>query len=773
MVPAVAAAAACVPLALSALTHALLEPYLVRKDCTKSILAVPLRTPDGKIIGVIQLINKKSGGVFDQDDVRVCTAVADLTATALQNCRIHARAIAQGSFFHGCAAEDGIVKTSESIEARAVELLRCSEARVYLADVEADELAYRGTQQRVPTSANTAIGHVYQNAELSNLIVSADERACFELGEKVDVEVQTALIVPLLRPDGKACGVLLCVNRAGGRRFPREDEATARNMGLQGGSVLYNVGKFDQALAARQRNDALLDVTRILNSQHKATRLVEESLAKARQLTDSERGALFLVDPKTRQLYSKLADGVTEIRFPMKHGVAGWAASNAQALNIKNAYVDDRFNPEVDKKTGFITRSILCTPILSRAGDVIGVTQLLNKRSGPFGVDDEATLEALTQQVGVALDNARLFERFFALYSYISSLQAHDDFASTLRQITATAASLIACSHVCIYLHDRRGGQLVSRFTDGITDFSIHQDCGVAGSVFTTGEITQVDDPTRSSLWAPEMDLRTGFKTRGVLAAPLLVPGTHAHMGVVEALNKHVGKFHQEDSTLLQVFSALAGLVLQGWHMAEEKKTMVARYDAQQQLYAKLSTLSELPAIARELHALRGPHLLNCAAFSLIVIEGDELVIKDDDFRTVRRIPQSHGIAGAVAVQGETVVLDNALGDERYDPQVDCVPGLQTRSMLVVPVKAASGRYGTVALLQAVNKLEQHEEPYSVPSVAKFDEQDLALLKHVASMITSAHQHAQLEVCAGEGSARMRPLSHCRTPSHPARSPAR
>ena len=91
----------------------------------------------------------------------------------------------------------------------------------------------------------------------------------------------------------------------------------ARNMGLQGGSILYNVSRYEFVVAARKRNDALLEVTRTLNSQHRASQLVEESLQRARELTDAERGALFLVDHKTRQLYSRLADGVTEIRFSM------------------------------------------------------------------------------------------------------------------------------------------------------------------------------------------------------------------------------------------------------------------------------------------------------------------------------------------------------------------------------------------------------------------------------------------------------------------------
>ena len=58
----------------------------------------------------------------------------------------------------------------------------------------------------------------------------------------------------------------------------------------------------------------------------------------ARQITDSDRGSLFLVDARTRQLYTKMADGVTEIRIPMKQGVAGWAASRSEIVNIKDAY---------------------------------------------------------------------------------------------------------------------------------------------------------------------------------------------------------------------------------------------------------------------------------------------------------------------------------------------------------------------------------------------------------------------------------------------------
>src|SRR6185436_14443404 len=70
---------------------------------------------------------------------------------------------------------------------------------------------------------------------------------------------------------------------------------------------------------------------------------------------------------------------------------------------------DLRFNPAFDKRTGFFTRSILCVPIVNKQGTVIGVTQVLNKRGGPFTAEDESRLRAFTAQISIALENAKLF----------------------------------------------------------------------------------------------------------------------------------------------------------------------------------------------------------------------------------------------------------------------------------------------------------------------------------------------------------------------------
>ena len=80
-----------------------------------------------------------------------------------------------------------------------------------------------------------------------------------------------------------------------------------------------------------------------------------------------------------------------------------------RVFTIPYAYADLRFNPSFDRKTGYFTRSILCVPIVNKHGKVIGVTQVLNKRVGPFTAEDESRLRAFTAQISIALENAKLF----------------------------------------------------------------------------------------------------------------------------------------------------------------------------------------------------------------------------------------------------------------------------------------------------------------------------------------------------------------------------
>jgi len=126
----------------------------------------------------------------------------------------------------------------------------------------------------------------------------------------------------------------------------------------------------------------------------------------------ADRSTLFLVNPQRNEIWSKvlLGDESLEIRLPIGKGIAGLVAKTGQVINIADAYQDNRFNPEVDRQTGYHTRSILAVPIRDKSRNIIGVIQCLNKKNGKFTATDEQFLAAFAEHIAIAIQNARLYQ---------------------------------------------------------------------------------------------------------------------------------------------------------------------------------------------------------------------------------------------------------------------------------------------------------------------------------------------------------------------------
>ena len=118
-----------------------------------------------------------------------------------------------------------------------------------------------------------------------------------------------------------------------------------------------------------------------------------------------ERATLFLYDQKKHELISRFGTGLdaSEIRISASTGIVGAVFSSEQTINIPDAYQDQRFNPKIDKQTGFKTQSILCVPLIGKDGKCIGAIQVLNKLNGTFTNGDEVQLKAFTTEVANAL----------------------------------------------------------------------------------------------------------------------------------------------------------------------------------------------------------------------------------------------------------------------------------------------------------------------------------------------------------------------------------
>jgi CRP-like cAMP-binding protein/two-component sensor histidine kinase len=167
------------------------------------------------------------------------------------------------------------------------------------------------------------------------------------------------------------------------------------------------------AVAAKNKVDKLSDLieaTKIVNSAIEIDKLLGLILDVATRGTNADRGTLYLIDEQTGELWSKVAQGsnMVEIRLAIGKGLAGYVAKTGEVVNIVDAYKDPRFNPEIDRKSGYKTRNVLCMPMRNKEGKIVGVFQFLNKREGSFGAEDESFIDALSVHGSIALENARL-----------------------------------------------------------------------------------------------------------------------------------------------------------------------------------------------------------------------------------------------------------------------------------------------------------------------------------------------------------------------------
>jgi len=157
---------------------------------------------------------------------------------------------------------------------------------------------------------------------------------------------------------------------------------------------------------------SFLESTELANNEAFESMLdqaLEAFTFKFGRLLNCERSSLFMVDQERSELWLKVAEeegGIpVTVRMPIDKGIAGHVATTGEALRVDDAYQHPSFNPDVDRATGFRTRSILCVPIRNADDRVFAVAQLLNPRDASrFSETDEARFAEFTDSIGVILE---------------------------------------------------------------------------------------------------------------------------------------------------------------------------------------------------------------------------------------------------------------------------------------------------------------------------------------------------------------------------------
>ncbi|XP_031549791.1 probable 3',5'-cyclic phosphodiesterase pde-5 isoform X3 [Actinia tenebrosa] len=264
------------------------------------------------------------------------------------------------------------------------------------------------------------VAHALKPVRTNDIL--GDER--FPQGTGVDgTTAQSVLCQPIVQSNGDLIGTIELTRTVGRDPFDEEDEEIVNSYLVWGGISLYYAEMYHHMHKHRKLTEFLLNVTRsIFQDIVSMDTVIMKIMNYAQTLVDADRTSLFLVDNKTSELYARIFDiGGSledskssklqkEIRFPKTKGVAGYVATTGETLNITDAYHDERFNREIDIQTGYTTRTLLCMPIFIR-GSIIGVVQMVNKKSGVFTASDEKSFQTFAIYCGLALHHAKLYDK--------------------------------------------------------------------------------------------------------------------------------------------------------------------------------------------------------------------------------------------------------------------------------------------------------------------------------------------------------------------------
>ena len=339
-------------------------------------------------------------------------------------------------------------------------------------------------------------------------------------------------------------------------------------------------GLTDQIEALARRLDSLIEATNKAREPLSLDIMLIRLVALITEAFDADRSSLFLYDADSDELFSRIAQGelVNESRFDASSGIAGAVFRSSQTLIIDDAYTDPRFNHEIDLKTGYKTQTILCVPVCTRTGDVIGVAEVLNKRDDVFSDADSALLRAFTTHMAAALENIQLTERAQVsireesrIMEVTQAISSELDIDRLLRKIMGISTELLDAARSTLFLHDPLTDELWSRVAEGIKakKIRIPSNAGIAGEVFTTREIVHIPDAYADARFNPAVDRETGFKTRSILCVPVI--NKHGiPIGVVQALNHKGGPLSVRDQRRFEMLSAQSAIALDNARLFRE-----------------------------------------------------------------------------------------------------------------------------------------------------------------------------------------------------------
>ena len=414
------------------------------------------------MLGVLQVLNKKSPPGFNAADIDRLSAFAGWATVAIENARLfqEARQARQLSALNKSALAlsstldlDTILHTGLK---QSVDLLKADAGAIFLMNDPAQPNQFSIQVRQGPavdptlaerqTQALAELARLTLNRPAEEVIIIDDRRPVPEGSPEVDLPATGLKAVALTSMKGAQVRGVLGIMRAAPHIFSDDETSLLTSQARIIGLAAQNAIHYSQVQAQATHLTYLNEVGRALTSSLDLEHVLKVIIQGVNAMLETERTSVFLIDADTNELVLRYSNqGDADIRLPAPwQGIAGWVATHDQPALVNDTLSDPRHLRQIALETGYEAQSILCVP-LKVEGQVIGVVEVLNKTGDQqFTHYHQILLSQFTRWAAIAIHNARLFDERGQAFQHLAAEQERRIAAETRG---AMAAVILDMAH--------------------------------------------------------------------------------------------------------------------------------------------------------------------------------------------------------------------------------------------------------------------------------------------------------------------------------------
>ena len=510
--------------------HPLFSTPEARKWGLQAIASFPLKRA-GRVLGVLNIAFLEPHS-FSGEELRVLGLLADQAAIAIENARLYREAqgytdklttlYETGKDLTSTLELDALLQL---IVERAARLTGADKSLILLVDVGTEKLTKAVGFGFAPGQVD---GITYQEVQdgISGWVLKerkptisedilTDPRntgLALEMVKKERERGKSVAVAPL-SIKGEVIGTLTVVNNVGKPVFGQEDLDMIVMLASQAAITIENARLYEETQRRLQEMSLLNEINGILTSTLDLEEMLTSLMQRVYQAMEVEAASLFLLDEERQELTFQVALGekgarIKHSRLPLGAGIAGWVVQKGEPLLVPDVKRDSRHYPEIDRRAGFVSRSILCVPLKIK-DKTLGCIEVINKVEGEFGQDDLRLLNAVAASTAAAIENAQLYEEtrrrlreLTALTRVSDALNQALDLQQILDIVLREAFSLVGRREAFIALARPDGKTVEIVVSRGLPDEvvramnerPIYRHEGTFAYVFGEGQMVEVAD---------------------------------------------------------------------------------------------------------------------------------------------------------------------------------------------------------------------------------------------------------------------------------------